>query len=72
MTGLRAVDWVVLDRAAPSVKVGDLLSVEAGGMPIFQVTAVSGALVSLSDGRQPKEQVKPLECFRWRGVPARA
>ena len=72
MTGFRAVDWVVLDRAAPSVKVGDLLSVDAGGMPIFQVTAVTDGLVSLSDGRQPRVQVRPLESFRWRGVPARA
>jgi hypothetical protein len=68
MTSFRAVDWVFLDRAAAPVNVGDLLSVDAGGMPIYQVTAVSDGWVSLRDERYPRVQVRPLESFRWRGV----
>jgi len=72
MARFRVVDWVLLDRAAASVKVGDLLSVDAGGMPIYQVTAVSDGLFFLRDERHPPMQVRSLERFRWRGVAALA
>jgi hypothetical protein len=72
MGSFSVVDWVLLDCRAVSVNVGDLLSVDAGGMPIYQVTAVSDGLFSLRDERHPPMQVRSLERFRWRGVAATA
>jgi hypothetical protein len=72
MASLRAVDWKLFEYAADPVRVGDLLSVDAGGMPIYQVTAVADGLVSLRDERHPPVQVRSLNAFRWRGVAAAA
>jgi len=70
MASFRGVDWVLLEHAASPVKVGDLLSVDAGGMPIYQVVAVSDGLISLRDERHPPVQVRSLDAFRWRGAAA--
>jgi len=69
-SSFRAIDWVLLDYAAAPVNVGDFLSVDAGGMPIYQVTAVADGVVSLRGERHPPVQVRSLESFRWRGVAA--
>ncbi|HEY3695412.1 hypothetical protein [Phenylobacterium sp.] len=68
MASFRAIDWVLAEYAPGPVKVGDLLSVDAGGMPIYQVTAVSDGMISLRDERHPPVQVRSLDSFRWRGV----
>jgi len=70
MARFRVIDWALLEPAASSVKVGDLVSADAGGMPIFQVTALSDGLISLKDERHPPMQVRSLDAFRWRGVAA--
>lgn len=63
-----AIDWVLLDHAASHpVDVGDVVSVDAGGMPIYRVVAVEGSAVRLTDERQRMAQVIPLDRFRWRG-----
>jgi hypothetical protein len=70
MASFRAIDWILSEYAPGPPKVGDLLSVEPGGMPIYQVTEVSGGLVSLRDETHPPVQVRSLDGFRWRGVGA--
>jgi len=70
---MASLDWVPLDHStADPVQVGDVVSVEAGGMPIYQVTAVADGMVSLRDGRRTPVPPRPLETFRWRGVAAHA
>ena len=65
-----ALHWALLDPAADRpVEVGDLVSADAGGMPIFRVLAVAGRDLRLADERQGA-QVLPIERFRWRAAAA--
>jgi hypothetical protein len=68
MASSHAIDWVLLDHtAADPVHVGDVVSVDAGGMPIYRVVALDGRSVWLDDERHADAQVIPLDRFRWRG-----
>lgn len=65
----RSIDWMLLDHAAAEpVAVGDLLSVDAGGMPIYRVTKVAPGHVWVGGERDPAEREMPLALFRWRGA----
>ena len=66
-----AIDWTILDHAAATpVAVGDVVSTDAGGMPIYRVVALAGDQVWLDDERHAAVRVMPLDRFRWRGGPA--
>ena len=66
-----AIDWTLLDHTAPDpVRVGDVVSADAGGMPIYRVVALDGGRVWLGDERQAHVSVMPLERFRWRAAAA--
>jgi hypothetical protein len=68
MASSRAIDWVLLDHtAAAPVQVGDLVSVDAGGMPIYRVAGLSGSRAWLDDERRRVRRLTSLEAFRWRG-----
>ena len=70
-TMLRAVEWRLLDHtAAEPVTVGDLVSVDAGGMPIYRVAKVAAGHVWLNGERDATSREMPLDLFRWRGAPA--
>ena len=65
----QAVEWAPLDHSAREpVRVGDMLSVEAGGMPIYQVVALADGAVVVADERRSAAVAMALESFRWRGV----
>lgn len=67
----RSVDWMLLDHtAAEPVTVGDLVSVDAGGMPIYRVMKVAAGHVWLDGERHDAVREMPLALFRWRGAPA--
>ncbi|WP_293676413.1 hypothetical protein [uncultured Phenylobacterium sp.] len=69
----RSVDWMLLDHtAAEPVTVGDLVSVDAGGMPIYRVAKVTPGHVWLNGERDGGLREMPLALFRWRGAPAMA
>ncbi|MBI1200444.1 MAG: hypothetical protein GC203_21500 [Phenylobacterium sp.] len=62
------LEWTLLDPSAERpVEVGDFVSTEAGGMPIYRVLAVEGRWVRLADERHPIQEL-PLERFRWRSA----
>jgi len=66
----RSVDWALLDHtAAEPVTVGDLVSVDAGGMPIYRVVQVAGPTILVA-GEHGGERELPLHLFRWRGAMA--
>lgn len=68
-----AIDWKLLDHAAATpVEVGDVVSADAGGMPIYRVVALAGGQVWLGGDRDATARVMPLERFRWRGGAAMA
>lgn len=68
MTGAPAVEWRLLDHAADSpVNVGDLVSRDAGGMPIYWVMAVENGRALLRSEDEGLQRL-PLATFRWRGA----
>jgi hypothetical protein len=64
-----AVEWTLLDHAASDpVQAGDLVSIEAGGMPIYRVLAVGPTGALLEHETSPVTLVIPLDRFRWRAA----
>jgi hypothetical protein len=70
MASYRPLDWVLLEPATDRVSVGDLLSIEPGGMPIYQVEAVSDGYVAVRDERRSQVKLRSLDGFRWRAATA--
>ena len=69
MPALPALQWELLDHAAADpVRRGDLVSTEAGGMPIYRVVGLEGRAVRLDAAQErPSASIMPLDAFRWRG-----
>jgi hypothetical protein len=63
---MSAIDWVRL--ANDTVKAGDLVSAEAGGMPIYRVVAVEGGQALLQGERGAELQAAPLHRFHWKAA----
>ena len=69
MAASPALDWVLLDHSAPRpVQVGDVVSVDAGGMPIYRVLALGDGEVQLANERDAVVGALPLDRFRWRSA----
>lgn len=67
MSNARHIDWQYLDPpTANTVKVGDLVSAEAGGLPIYQVMALSDGRVWLREEHDGIDRVAPLSAFHWK------
>ena len=67
------VDWDLLDHAASEpVRVGDMVSTEPGGMPIYRVLAVEPGRALLADEHHAAPRHMPLAAFRWRAAPSTA
>jgi len=63
----REIDWEYLDRAATAeVHVGELVSADAGGMPIYQVMELSNGRAWLRDVDDGSDRVTPLADFHWK------
>lgn len=64
-----AVEWALLDHTATEpVRIGDMVSADAGGLPIYRVIGFEGGLATLADEHQAAAQSMPLQRFCWRGV----
>ena len=70
MASLGSFDWVLLER--DHVNAGDVVSADAGGMPIYQVLAVEDGKAWVKDDMHPAPHAMPLDRFRWKATPARA
>ncbi len=68
MANFSAVEWIHLIRDA--VQVGDIVSADAGGMPIYRVVAVADGQAWLSDERRSTVQKMPLDRFHWKAAAA--
>ncbi len=65
------VDWALLDHTASEpVRVGDMVSTDAGGMPIYRVLAFEGGRALLAGERQDAARDMPITAFRWRAAGA--
>ena len=71
MMSSHAVEWRLLDHTAREpVQIGDLVSVDAGGMPIFRVLALADGRAWLRGERDAATEEAPLDRFRWKGLAA--
>jgi hypothetical protein len=62
-----AISWELLDhQASKPVEIGDAVSIEAGGMPIWRVVGLSGRKAWLDDERGKTRLLSSLDDFRWR------
>ena len=66
MTGLKPLEWVPLSEGR--VEVGDVVSADAGGMPVYRVVALSGRQAWLRGETQPSDQLMPLNRFSWKAA----
>jgi hypothetical protein len=64
MQGFSTVEWIFL--ANDGAKVGDAISADAGGMPIYKVVAIEEGRAWLRAEDQSPVQVMPLDRFRWK------
>jgi len=63
------VDWALLDHGSNEpVRVGDMVSTDAGGMPIYRVLAVTKGRALLADEHHSPPRDMPLTAFRWRAA----
>lgn len=63
---MSAIDWVLL--ANERVRAGDLVSADAGGMPIYRVVAVEDGQAWLRGDRDPEVRKMPLHRFHWKAA----
>jgi len=64
-----AIDWALIDQTSDQpVAVGDVVSTDAGGMPIFRVVGLKGRQVELANERDAVIGALPIDRFRWRGA----
>jgi len=64
------IDWVYLNmRSDADVHVGELISVEAGGLPIYRVMAIKAGRCWLKDLQDGTDRVTLLSAFHWKAVP---
>jgi hypothetical protein len=65
------IDWVYLNLSGGSdVRVGELISAEAGGLPIYRVIALRDGRAWLRDLEDGADRVTPLSAFHWKALPA--
>ncbi len=65
------ITWVYLDRPDEDhVRQGELISADAGGLPIYRVVSLGGGRAWLRDTRDGSDRVSPLSAFHWKALPA--
>ena len=64
---MSALQWVLSSQ--DDVHVGDVVSADAGGMPIYRVMAILGREALLEDEQQTPVRA-PLDRFPWKAASA--
>ena len=61
------LNWVFVDPGAPdAIRVGDLVSADAGSMPVYRVLAAENGQARLRDERRQSDCTSPLSRFHWK------
>jgi hypothetical protein len=55
--------WTVIDRSR--IAVGDLVSAEAGGLPVYRVLALQDRRLWLREERTGRDHIVPVDAMRW-------
>ena len=61
---MSAVDWILSSQ--DDVHVGDVVSSDAGGMPIYRVVAIEEGEALLEDQQRHTALRAPLDRFPWK------
>lgn len=56
--------WVTIERTG--IQTGDLVSAQAGGLPIYRVVALQAERAWLRDERGERDHIAPLSALRWK------
>jgi hypothetical protein len=65
------IDWIYLNLGdATDVRVGELISAEAGGLPIYRVVALRDGRAWLKDLEDGTDRVTALSAFHWKALPS--
>lgn len=63
------IDWEFLSGAPALVRPGDLISADAGGLPIYRVMSLEGDRAWLRNLETGADLVTSLYAFHWRASP---
>jgi hypothetical protein len=67
MSGVRDIDWQYLDVPSEhTIRIGERVSAEAGGLPIYRVMALSDGRAWLREEHGGIDRVAPLSAFHWK------
>jgi len=67
MSDARHIDWVLLDPSrGQGARVGDLVSADAGGMPVYRLVGLGERNCVVSDPAGGGVREAPLSQFRWK------
>jgi hypothetical protein len=65
--GPQRLDWAPLDHTSRRpVEVGDLVSADAGGMPIYRVLRLEAGRAWVATSAGAPARAMPLDGFRWK------
>jgi hypothetical protein len=65
----RTIEWVYLNPAnRAEVGVGELVSADAGGLPIYRVMAIRDGRAWVRDLQAGVDRVVALSAFHWKAV----
>jgi hypothetical protein len=67
MPAAHVMDWVPLSEREPAA-IGDLVSADAGGLPIYRVMALEEGRAWVATRAGAPARAMPLAGFRWKGV----
>jgi hypothetical protein len=61
------IEWRYLDEEEkPTLKVGEVVSAEAGGMPIYRIMSLNDGRAWLRNLDDGSDRLCPLSQFHWR------
>lgn len=65
------IEWVHLDSVAPdTLRIGDVVSAAAGGLPIYRVLALADAGAWVRDEDHAAVRLLPISRLHWKFSPA--
>jgi hypothetical protein len=64
---MQDVEWMPIGPwSGTPIARGDLVSVEAGGFPIYQVLDVEDGAARVRDAQGQRDLVMAIDCLRWK------
>ncbi len=60
----QARHWNIIDR--DGIAPGDLVSAEAGGLPVYRVLALQDRRLWLREERSGRDHILPADAMRWK------